>query len=142
MTPNQIKSQVFGIFLAFTTAIGCIAYERLVKSYSYFTVGLLCSLSYIPFFIGSLFFINTIKQDFKTLSINKWNILIYILSGITGPLWYLITRNQTVMVGAIYEVKFIIILALIYILFGTSQLSLNTIIGLCFAMLSIWFISK
>ena len=99
MSP-QIKSQLFGISLAFTTAVGCLAYERLVKSYSYFTVGLFVCLSYVPFWLAAVFFDNDAKRDFSNLSTNKWWILLYFLSGVTSPLWYIITRKQSVMVGA------------------------------------------
>jgi hypothetical protein len=108
MSP-QTQSQILGILLAVTTAIGCLAYERLVKSYSYFTVGLFVSLSYIPFWLAALFFDNDAKSDFSHLSVNKWWILLFFLSGITGPLWYIITRKQSVMVGAIYEIKYIVV---------------------------------
>ena len=67
---------------------------------------------------------------------------IYIATGITSLLWYKITRAQSVMAGSIYEVKYIVMLALLYILFGESKFTLNTAIGVAFAICSIWFISK
>lgn len=32
---GQIQSQILGILLAVTTAIGCLAYEKLVKNFSF-----------------------------------------------------------------------------------------------------------
>jgi drug/metabolite transporter (DMT)-like permease len=141
MSP-QLTSQVFGMSLAITTAFGCLAYERIVKSYSYFTVGLIILLSYIPFVLASVFFDNNIKSDFSRMAENKWWIVLYIASGITSPLWYIITRKQSVMVGAIYEVKYIVIMAILYLFFGSTHLSWNTAIGIVLAMFSIYFISK
>jgi drug/metabolite transporter (DMT)-like permease len=141
MSP-QTQSQILGISLAVTTAIGCLAYERLVKSYSYFTVGLFVSLSYIPFWIAALFFDNNVKSDFSHLLVNGWWIFLFFLSGATGPLWYIITRKQSVMVGAIYEIKYIVVMAILYICFGNTHLSWNTMIGIVLAMFSIYFISK
>ena len=141
MTP-QIKSQLFGISLAIATALGCLAYERIVKSYSYFTVGLILLLSYFPFVLAAVFLNNTVRNDFSRMAENKWWILLYIASGITSPLWYLITRKQSVMVGAIYEVKYIVVMAILYLFFGSTHLSWNTAIGIVLAMCSIYFISK
>ena len=141
MSP-QTQSQILGISLAVTTAIGCLAYERLVKSYSYFTVGLFVCLSYVPFWLAAIFFDNDAKHDFSHLSTNKWWILLYFLSGITSPLWYIITRKQSVMVGAIYEIKYIVVMAILYICFGSTHLSWNTMIGIVLAMFSIYFISR
>lgn len=93
MTPDQLKSQVYGLSLALMTAIGCIAYERIVKSCSYFTVGLLAAFAYIPFFLCALFFQSPIG-DMQSVWKHKWWILVYILSGVTGPLWYLITKKS------------------------------------------------
>lgn len=136
---DQVRSQLLGFSLALTTAIGVIAYERLVKAYSYFTVGILVSLSYIPFWLTA-FFVQS--QDKPDLGKHKWSVLIFILSGVTGPIWYAITRKQSVAVGAIYEVKYIVIMAIIYLMFGTQKLSVNTVIGIVLAMLSVYFISK
>lgn len=69
-------------------------------------------------------------------------ITIFILSGTTTIIWYLITKKQGVMVGSIYEVKYIVMLALIYILFGENKFTLNTVVGITLALGSIYFISK
>lgn len=140
MTPDQLKSQIYGLSLALMTAIGCIAYERIVKSCSYFTVGLLAAIAYIPFFLCALFFQSPIG-DIQNVWKHKWWVLIYILSGVTGPLWYLITKKQSVAVGAIYEVKYIVMLAVIYWIFGTTPLTWNTVVGICLAVFSVYFIS-
>lgn len=141
MTP-QVKSQILGISLSIVTAFGCIAYGKLVKSCSYFTVGFLVSLSYLPFWLTSLFFVDTIKEDLVQLTRNKCNLCIFLISGLTGPLWYMIARNQNVLVGATYEMKYIVIMAIIYLFVGDTQPSWNTFIGIALACLSVYFISK
>lgn len=141
MSP-QVQSQVFGLSLALVTAVGCLAYERLTKACSYFTVGLLVCLSYTPFFCASLLWNNTVKQDLVALSQHKTAVALFILSGATGPLWYSLTRTQSVMVGSIYEVKYIFMLALFYIFFGSKPMTANMAVGITFALISLYFISK
>jgi len=140
MTIDQIKSQFFGLSLAFTTAIGCIAYERIVKQSSFWMVGILAIIAYVPFIVCSTFFQKNINTWFDLWKI-KWWVLIFLLSGVTGPLWYLITKNQSVAVGAVYEVKYIVMMAIIYYFFGFNPLTWNTVVGIFLAMLSVYFIS-
>jgi drug/metabolite transporter (DMT)-like permease len=142
MTSDQVKSQALGLSLAVLTAVGCLAYEKITKSFSYFTVGLLAASAYVPFFITALLWDNQVKADFAKLSQHKGAIIVYLLSGATGPIWYLITKNQSVMVGAIYELKYILMLALFYIFFGDKPMTTNTVIGITFAVASVYFISK
>lgn len=139
---TQFQSQICGVVLGLSTALGCLAYERLVKSCSYFTVGILVSLQYLPFVIAALYFSPPVKQDLIALRQNGWWIVLYLLTAVTGPLWYKITRDQSVMAGAVYEAKYIVMLAIIYLFFGQQKLTVNTIIGIGFALCSIWFISK
>lgn len=124
------------------TAIGCLAYERIVKNFSFFTVGFLACLAYVPFFLGSLCFENNVRDDFSRLLGHRWAILIFLASGITGPCWYLITKSQSMMVAGIYEIKYILMLALFYIFFGDKPMTVNTFVGICFAVASVYFISK
>ena len=143
MTSDQIKSQVFGLSLALATAIGCLAYERLVKSLPYTSVCFFVWFEY--FWIWMLLLLFGKDGGIPQTSYwkeNKWTILVFLLSGITSPLWYIITRKQNVMVGAIYEIKYIVVLAIIYLFFGSSNLSWNTVVGIILAMFSIYFISK
>lgn len=139
---DQVKSQVFGICLAVSTAIGCLAYERLVKNMSYFVVGMVVSAHYVPFWLTLLLIDRGSARDLCKLGEHKWAVLVFALSGVTAPLWYYITRKQSVIVGGIYEMKYIVVLAIIYILFGQSKFTLNTLIGMVLAMTSIYFISK
>lgn len=48
MTEDQLRSQVLGLSLAVATAIGCIAYEKLVKNFSFGIVVLAAFLFYVP----------------------------------------------------------------------------------------------
>src|SRR5574343_18023 len=130
---HQIKMQVFGLLLAATTAIGCIAYEKIVKSSSYFFTGFLASLSYIPFWVASRFVQH--PEPNEKLD-GKW-VVIFLLSGCTGPLWYWITRTKTVLTGAVFEVKYIGILMVASIIIGEKGVTANIIIGAVLAMFSI-----
>lgn len=132
--------------LGLATAIGCIVYERLVREFSYPFMLVIIQTEFICLWIaGKILFASDMKADFTKFAGDKrfwlWAV-IYIATGITSLLWYKITRAQSVMVGSIYEVKYIVMLALLYILFGESKFTLNTAIGVAFAICSIWFISK
>lgn len=139
---NQWQLQALGLSLAAVTAFGCIAYERLVKGMSYFTVGALVSLSYIPFWLASLYWSPNVSQDFSKLKDFKWSIVVFILSGATGPIWYYITRSENVVTGAVFELKYIFLLVVFYTVFGTTKLSWNTVVGALLAAASIYFITK
>ncbi len=139
---DQLKSQFLGILLASATAIGVITYEKLTKNFSYLTVAILCVIAYFPPMIISLIWENKLTQDFNNIISHKWSILIFLLTGITSYLWYVISRKQGVMVASIYEVKYIVIMSLGYIMFGSNKFTLNTFIGIILAMVSIYFISK
>lgn len=143
---SQLQSQIFGLMLGLATAIGCLVYERLVREFSYSFMLIIFQVEvFLLWFAGKALFASDLKADFAKFAFEKrfwfWAV-IYIATGITSLLWYKITRSQSVMVGSIYEVKYIVILALIYILFGESKFTLNTAIGVVFAICSIWFISK
>lgn len=142
MTTDQLKSQATGLLLASATAVGCLAYERLVKNFSYATVVLCVTFSYFPFFLLALVLDNGLKADLVRLKEHKMAVLVFLFSGVTSWCWYAITRKQGVVVGALYEVKYIVVLALIYILFGTSKFTLNTLAGIVLASLSVYFISR
>lgn len=68
--------------------------------------------------------------------------LTYWVTWITTPIWFVITKNQDVMVGSIYEVKYIVVLAVIYIFMGSRPMTWNAAVGVAFALISIYFISK
>lgn len=143
---NPLKSQALGISLALATAIGLIFYEKLVNHFSFIWVSLIIILERILFAIVAYFiFDNYIGQDAtKFVSEPKywgWGVF-YILTGCTGLLWYYITKTQGAMTGSLYEVKYIVMLALIYILFGDKTFNLNTAIGCVLALGSVYFVSK
>lgn len=142
----QIKSQLLGITLALTTAIGCIAYEKIVKNFSLSTIIFLAVTFYLPLLIlMAACDHQTVTGDVKRLFADhrmRWYGLIYWLTWVTTPLWFTITKNQDVMVGSIYEVKYIVILAVFYVFLGERPMTINTIIGVVCALTSIYFISK
>ena len=144
MTPLQ--SQFLGLALGLATAVGCIFYEKLVHNFSYITLWFFVVLDVCLFrLIGLFFFKNDLAADYqKFTSDSKYWIwlLIYVFTGVTGMLWYKITKDSGVMVGSIYEVKYIVMLSLLYIMFGDQKFTLNTAVGVAFALGSIYFISK
>ncbi len=131
---EQIKIQWIGLSLALATAF---AYERLCKSYSYFIVGFLVSATYVPFWVSSKF-----VQSKQSEPCSKWWVFIFVLSGITGPLWYWLTSTKNVLTGAVFEVKYIAILVLCSVLAGSKEVTVYTVVGAILAMASIYFISK
>lgn len=143
---SQIKSQLIGLSLALTTALGCIAYEKLVKNYSYGVIVVLTIIFFIPLVVFYIFSgSSTLSSDFsKIFSDTKmtWYAIIYMLTWATSPIWYFIVKRQGILTGSIYEVKYIVILVLFYILFGDGKFTANTLIGCAFALLSIYFVSK
>lgn len=139
---SVLCSQILGISLAVTTALGCIAYERLVKSCGYGLVGMLVSLSYLPFWATFVVIDGYDSLNLRNLKGQWMWCFLFLFSGITGPLWYQITRHQSVMTGAIYEVKYIVVMIVIYAALGTQKVTVNTVIGFCLALGSVYFVSK
>lgn len=139
-------SQFLGIWLALLTAIGCVAYEKLVMRHSYGVIIFLATLFYIPSIIclmissrGAL--ITEVRQTI-TAPDTKWWALIYFLTWATTPIWFQITKKQGVLAGSIYEVKYIVILALFYAALGDRPITPNLTIGALLALGSIFFISR
>lgn len=143
---SPAKSQILGLILGLATAIGCIFYEKIVSHFSYLTFLIILLIETICLLVvGYFIFPNELQQDYQKLTSEpKYMIwaLIYITTGVTSILWYVITKNQGVMTGSIYEVKYIVMLAVLYILFGDKDFTLNTGIGVGLALGSIYFISK
>ncbi len=143
---NPLQSQILGVTLAVTTAIGCLAYEKLVKNFSFGMIILLATIFYVPVLAGIVFY------DKETFGANVTKLIhdrtflvyaiIYILAWVTVPLWYVITKHQGVLVGSIYEVKYIVVLAVFYIFLGDRSFTIYTVAGLLCALMSIYFISK
>lgn len=144
MTP--LKSQVLGLSLSLATAIGCIFYEKIVHNFSYLTFLILVTIEFIILgVIAYFFFDNDLASDLKKFTSDiKYPIwtLIYICTGVTSLLWYTLTKDQGVMVSSTYEMKYIVIMALIYIVFGENKFTWNTAIGVSLAIGSVYFISK
>jgi len=144
MTP--LKSQLLGLSLGLATAIGCIFYEKLVHQFSYFWFTMIFGIEIILLsVVGYFIFPHDITRDYqKFISEPKymWWAIAYIATGVTSLCWYAITKQQGVMTGSIYEVKYIVMLALLYIAFGDSKFTMNTAIGVGLALGSIYFISK
>ena len=142
------QSQILGILLALATAIGCIVYEKLVKVIHCGTMLMIISGEVFLWSIGWFITTNgyqTFIQDIKYIGANTklfWCLIIYALTGCTSLIWFNITKNQSVMVSSLYEIKYIAILTIMYLILGTQKISLNLIIGIAFALISLFFISK
>lgn len=146
MTMTPLKSQLLGLSLGLATAIGCIFYEKLVHNFSYMTFVIILLIELLCLLLAGYFiFPNELQQDYqKFVSDSKyfWWTLFYVSTGVTSLFWYVLTKHQGVMVGSIYEVKYIVMLAVIYIMFGDDKFTWNTAIGVLLALGSIYFISK
>ncbi len=143
---EQVKSQILGLGLAFATAIGCIFFEKLSKNFSKLTFMIIkITESLILCAIAATFFSKNIQSEYTLMTSSiKYPLYVvgYIATGVTTILWFTISKNQDVMVSSIYEVKYIIMLAVIYILFGEEKFTVNTLLGVVLALCSIYFISK
>lgn len=143
---NQVKSQLLGLLLGLATAIGVIFYEKLITNFSYATYMLIVIINMIMLFvIGYFSFDNDIIGDYhKITSDIKYSIwiIIYVITAITSFIWYSITKKKGAMVASLYEIKYIVIMAIIYVMFGESKFTMNTAIGAVLALGSIYFISK
>jgi hypothetical protein len=139
-------SQTLGLTLAVFTAIGCIAYEKVVKHFSFGMVTLLTSLFTVP--VTCVWYASRralLWEEVSRLTSDKQLLtagLLYWLTWVTAPLWYIITRKQNVMAGSIYEMKYVMLLAVFYFLFGDKPMTMSLFIGVCLAVASLWFISK
>ena len=95
---SQIQSQILGIALAVTTAIGCLAYEKLVKNFSIGIIILLAVIFYVPVIIGIICYDKaTFGADLTKLIHDRTFLvyaIIYVLAWATVPLWYVITKHQ------------------------------------------------
>ncbi len=144
MTP--LKSQILGLSLGLSTAIGCIFYEKIVQNFSLMTFMVIKVIELLFFLIAfKIILPSDSSNDFsKVISEPKYIlwIIVYVLTGITTIIWYIITKEQGVMVSSLYEIKYIVMLALIYLAFGDNKFTINTAIGVCLAIGSIYFISK
>lgn len=146
MTAGQ-QSQVVGLALGLATAIGCIFYEKLVLSLSFF--GWLITFKFLEWLIliplGWYLLPHDVTADLARLR-TDWKLvgqgLLCVAMSCTSLFWYMIVRRQSVMAGAVYEVKYIVMLAVIYMIFGSKPVNLNTLLGIAFAMVSVYFVSR
>ncbi len=141
---SPVKSQVLGLALGLLTALGCIFYEKLVHQFSFLAIAIIKLLETLIIF-SIAYVVSDFKQgaDAQPLTFSTvLYLLAYMVCGATSILWYVLTKNQGVMAGSLYEIKYIVMLALIYIFMGDKQMSFNTVIGLVLAIGSVYFISK
>lgn len=143
---TQLKSQILGISLAILTGIGCIAYEKIAKNFSYSMVIVGWSIEFAILIVCNLIFMKSdLKSDIVKMSAEPRYVLWLLLwagTAVTSLLWYIITLKQGAMTASLYEVKFIICMAFIYIMFGEMKFTINTAIGTVLTLVAIYFISK
>ena len=145
MSP-EIRSQVQGLSLALCTALGCVAYEKIVKVSRFSTILFLAVVFYLPalgFFVlrDGAATIKEIQRVCSTPTLRGWA-LVYLLTWVTIPLWFSITKHQSVLAGSLYEVKYIAVLAIFYVLIGEHRLTLNLAIACVCALASVYFVSR
>lgn len=143
---TALQSQVLGLLLAIATAAGCIAYEKLVEVTSIRSIIFLALLFYLPFMVVLLMMSwSAAMVDVHTIVTSPkltWCAVIYYASWITTPVWWILTRKQGVMAASLYEIKYIVVLAVMYALVGDKQLTWNTGLAVMLALGSIYFVSK
>ena len=141
---DQIKSQFLGVILAVLTAIGIISYERIVKSYSYtaiafcnFAIALLAMMFFVVYKPSSVIDIS------KVISNHSKDVVIFMVCYIaTSFIWYYLTLTKNVMASSLFEIKYIVVLAVIYVFAGEQKMTANMIVGIVLALSSIYFITK
>lgn len=141
---DQTRSQLLGVALAVFTAVGCIAYEKLVKAHRLSTILLLGAVFYLP---GFLIYLTTQREETvadltHVVRERPGAMLCYLAAWVTTPLWYFITRKQGVMVSSAYEVKYIVILVVGYALFGDQRLSGWMVLSIACALTSVYAASR
>lgn len=145
MTP-ELKSQVEGLGLAVLTAAGCIAYEKIVKASRLSSILFISLLFYLPAFVWLAWrdwvgTANEMRRIWTDPSLRWWSAT-YLVTWLTTPLWFMITKEQSVLAGSLYEVKYIVILAVFYFFIGQQRLSINLAVACVCALASIYFISR
>lgn len=138
----MIKTQCVGLALAAMTAIGCVAYERICKALPFRNVCFFVWVAYFWIWAAMAGSSESALPSKDYVKGSPWVIVIFLLSGLTVPCWYWLTRRYSVLVGGTFEIKYIIILALTALAVGEQKPSFNTLIGAVLAILSIYFISK
>ena len=132
--------------MGLATAVGCIFYEKIVHNFSYMTFLFVLTVEVICLYaVSAIFFKNEVASDMAKLAAEPkylWWMLAYVATGVTSILWYTITKDQNVMAGSVYEVKYIVMMAIIYVFFGQEKMTMNMWIGIALAMGSVYFISK
>lgn len=143
---TQLKSQILGIALAILTGVGCIAYEKIAKNFSYSMVMVGWAIEFLILLAFNVVLMQSdLKSDITKMQAEPkylWWMLLWASTAVTSVLWYIITSKQSAMTASLYEVKFIICMAFIYIMFGESRFTWNTAIGTVLTIVAVYFISK
>ena len=141
---EELKTQILGIFLAIMTAVGCLGYERLVKTLPYKSLAFFVWFQYCWIWLMLIIFQRNGSPipPFSYWKEHKWAIFTLLISGVTSPLWYWITQKHSVLVSGVFEMKYIIILGILSVFFGEQKPTMNTWIGAFLAILSVYFISR
>lgn len=132
-----------GWMLCLVTAVGAVGYEYIVNAHTfrYLLVLKIIELSLIC--IASLLIVesrNIVDDTAIALSSPKmimWSV-IYVISGITTVIWYIMTKRYGVLVTSTFEFKYVIILAIMAILVGDSELTPRMVTGVGLALIGSW----
>lgn len=128
--------------MAISTAMHCILYEKLTKANSLVVICFLNALIYFILALLSSFSSQPTNLE-SVMKIPPYIFISYISTWIFSSwIWYTVTTSQNVMTSSLYEIKYIVVLSVFYIIVGENKFTLNTLLGLIFAMCSIYFVSK
>lgn len=137
------REAFYGILLAVVTTLGCLVYERIVKSYAFWFI-ILLQWIYTTIY-AFVFVVANAKSVVRTVFAmdgRAWACsTCYVLSSVTIPLWFLITRRSNVAAGGVYEIAYLPLLLLTYSLLGSSSLSVRFYIGASMVIIGVVLIS-
>lgn len=134
------SNAIHGFALAVFTAAACVVYERLVQAYSTTAVVLAVLASYLPALVWVMLYgeggAPVDARFFKLCAVYA------ALASVATVIWLRITRDQGVLAGGLYEMKYVVVLALFYALAGSKPITARTLLGGALAMLSVYIVSK
>jgi len=138
---------IIGVLIATLTAVGVILYEKLVHNFSFLSTRFLVIVEVlIVACIAACWTPANFSEDWTKLcshwKYSAWMIGLVATSIAVTFLWFYVTIRQGAMVGAIYEVKYVVLLAILYALMGDRPFTLNMGLGVALAISSLYFISK
>lgn len=127
----DMRTVLLGGLLSLSTAIGCIFYGRLVKSHPFLVMAILRSLESIIIIPIAFWMCRNEQIEWAAIKTGTFalNTSIYLLTAITAPLWYMLTRETDVAVASSFEGTYVFILILFGILGGLEAFTWRYAVG-------------